>query len=109
MFFGSIAYRLGLAAGLVSVVPLCAQVRFTKQPDRVAMEIDGQPYTTFYLAPGGNKPYVYPQHSLRCCCHAALAELHAIFEPYAAVERRASPIRFNPNILIQVCYGCRVR
>src|SRR5437763_4281786 len=60
MIFGAVDYRLALVAALVSVVPLCAQVRFTKQLDRVLVEIDGRPYTTFYLAPGGNKPYLYP-------------------------------------------------
>lgn len=44
-----------LAASLAS-----AQVRVTKQADRVAVEIDGKPYTEFFLAPGGNKPYVHP-------------------------------------------------
>jgi len=29
-------------------------------PDRILVEIGGKPYTTFYLAPGGNKPYVWP-------------------------------------------------
>jgi len=40
---------------------VAAQVRFTRPaPDRIAVEIDGKPYTTFFLAPGGNKPYLYP-------------------------------------------------
>lgn len=51
---------LSLAVGLVYILPVWGEVRFTKQPDRVLVEIDGKPYTTFYLAPGGNKPYVYP-------------------------------------------------
>jgi hypothetical protein len=42
------------------ILPLCAQVRFKQEPDRIQVEIDGKPYTTFYLAPDGNKPYVYP-------------------------------------------------
>lgn len=37
-----------------------AQVRFQQEPDRIVVDIGGKPYTTFYLAPGGNKPYVYP-------------------------------------------------
>src|SRR5215469_17869451 len=45
---------------LFSALPLGAQVNFTPQADRIQVEIDGRLYTTFYLAPGGNKPYVYP-------------------------------------------------
>lgn len=41
-------------------LPLCAQVTITRNADRIAVEIDGKPYTDFYLAPEGNKPYVYP-------------------------------------------------
>ena len=48
------------AFSLLFTLPLWAQVKFTPQADRVEVEIDGKPYTTFYLAPGGNKPYVYP-------------------------------------------------
>ncbi|HEY2013601.1 MAG TPA: PmoA family protein [Bryobacteraceae bacterium] len=49
-----------ISAGLLWVLPLCAQVKITQQPGRVLVEIDGKPYTTFFLAPGGNKPYLYP-------------------------------------------------
>jgi Family of unknown function (DUF6807) len=45
---------------LALVLPLAAQVKFTRQPERVLVSIEGKPYTTFYLAPGGNKPYVWP-------------------------------------------------
>jgi hypothetical protein len=45
---------------LFLALPLCAQVKFTQQTGRILVEIDGKPYTTFFLAPGGNKPYVYP-------------------------------------------------
>jgi hypothetical protein len=50
---------LGLAL-VVAALPLAAQVTFRRQPDRILVEIDGKPYTSFYLAPGGNKPYVWP-------------------------------------------------
>ena len=50
-----------LAVPMLALLPLCAQVKFTQAaPDRIAVEIDGKPYTTFYLAPDGNKPYVWP-------------------------------------------------
>lgn len=45
---------------LFLALPLWAQVKFTQQTDRIVVEIDGKPYTAFFLAPGGNKPYVYP-------------------------------------------------
>src|SRR5262245_16888400 len=41
-------------------VPLCAQVKFTRGQDRISIEIDGKPYTAFFLSPDGNKPYAYP-------------------------------------------------
>ena len=39
---------------------LCAQVQFTQHKDRISIEIDGKPYTDFFLSADGNKPYVYP-------------------------------------------------
>jgi hypothetical protein len=48
------------AACLALVTPLCAQVKLTQATDKISVEIDGQPFTEFFLAPGGNKPYVYP-------------------------------------------------
>jgi len=45
---------------LLLALPLGAQVKFGRQQDRIVVQIDGKPYTAFYLAPGGNKPYVWP-------------------------------------------------
>ncbi len=45
---------------LAMVLPLSAQVKFTEQPGRMLVEIDGKPYSTFFLSPDGNKPYVWP-------------------------------------------------
>jgi hypothetical protein len=55
--------RFSAFTPLFLTLPLCAQVKFTPQADRIQVEIDGKPYTTFYLAPGGNKPYLYPLSS----------------------------------------------
>lgn len=52
--------RLRVCTALLATVPLAGQVRFTRQPDRILVAIDGKPYTAFFLAPGGNKPYLYP-------------------------------------------------
>jgi hypothetical protein len=52
--------RCAAIAPLLLVLPLWAQVKFAQEADRIQVEIDGKHYTTFYLAPGGNKPYVYP-------------------------------------------------
>src|SRR5579864_6735096 len=49
---------IGIAS--LTLLPVVAQVGFKQEPDRIIVEIDGKTYTTFYLAPGGNKPYVYP-------------------------------------------------
>jgi hypothetical protein len=45
---------------LMLTLPLCAQVKITKAQDRISVEIDGKPYTAFFLSADGNKPYVYP-------------------------------------------------
>jgi hypothetical protein len=52
--------RLSAFMLLFLALPLNAQVKFTPEADRIQVEIDGKPYTTFHLAPSGNKPYVYP-------------------------------------------------
>lgn len=52
--------RLRLPLTLLLILPVSAQVRFTQQKDRVSVEIDGKPYTDFYLSADGNKPYVWP-------------------------------------------------
>jgi len=44
----------------MAVSPLCGQVKIAPQVDRISVEIDGKPYCDFFLAPGGNKPYLYP-------------------------------------------------
>jgi hypothetical protein len=45
---------------LLCLLPLCAQVKFTPSDDRVAVEIDGKPFTTFYFAGKAPKPYLHP-------------------------------------------------
>jgi hypothetical protein len=50
--------RLLVVAALSLSLP--AQVRFTHLKDRISVEIDGKPYTAFFLAADGNKPYVWP-------------------------------------------------
>ncbi len=52
--------RFSVVVALVLAAPLCAQVKFTQAAGRILVEIDGKPYTTFFLAPDGNKPYLYP-------------------------------------------------
>lgn len=45
---------------LISALSLTADVKFTSQPHEISVEIDGKPFTILYLAPDGNKPYLYP-------------------------------------------------
>ena len=52
--------RSAAFTALLFALPLCAQVKFTQQADRILVEIGHKPYTSFFLAPGGNKPYIYP-------------------------------------------------
>jgi hypothetical protein len=49
-----------LSVIVILTLPLLAQVQFTQHKDRIAVEIDGKPYTEFFLSADGNKPYVYP-------------------------------------------------
>ncbi len=58
-------WGISLSAALALALPLGAQVTFTPRADRIAVEIDGKPYTTFFLAPDGNKPYLYPLSTAR--------------------------------------------
>src|ERR1039458_376296 len=52
--------RFSVFAALTLALPLAAQVSFTQRVDRILVEVDGKPYTTFFLSPDGNKPYLYP-------------------------------------------------
>lgn len=50
-----------ILALLALLVPAAAQVKITQPAaDRVAVEIDGQPFTDFYIGPETAKPYLYP-------------------------------------------------
>ena len=42
-------------------LPLCAQVKITQQgKDKISVEIDGKPFTDFYIGPETAKPYLHP-------------------------------------------------
>src|SRR5260370_20793369 len=42
-------------------LPLCAQVKVTRQgKDKVSVELDGKPFTDFYVGPQAAKPYLHP-------------------------------------------------
>jgi hypothetical protein len=45
---------------IATALSLSAQVKITPEKDRIAVEIDGKPYTTLFLSADGNKPYLYP-------------------------------------------------
>jgi len=53
----ALPFLLVLCAGCV-VAP--AQVRLTKHDNSVAVEVGGQPFTTFYFGPAAPKPYLHP-------------------------------------------------
>jgi hypothetical protein len=44
---------------LALALPLCAQVTVTQQKDRIAVQMDGKPFTEFIIG-GTNKPFLYP-------------------------------------------------
>src|ERR1035438_9432783 len=42
-------------------LPLCAQVKITAQgKEKISVEIDGKPFTDFYVGPETAKPYLHP-------------------------------------------------
>jgi len=50
-----------IAASILLSLPLAAQVRISQPAaGRVAVEINGQPFTTLYCGPETNKPYLHP-------------------------------------------------
>ena len=58
--------RFALVAGLLLCVaaPAAGQVKITQGPEQIAVEIDGKPFTVFYI--GGkdlNRPYLHPLRS----------------------------------------------
>ena len=57
-----------LGSGLIVCAALAgalaqAQVKVTQAPDRVTVEIEGQPYTELFLGPTTTKPYLHPLRS----------------------------------------------
>ncbi|HXG34101.1 MAG TPA: PmoA family protein [Bryobacteraceae bacterium] len=48
------------AALVLLSFPLCAQVKFARHADRIAVEIDGKPFTEFFFGPETPKPYLHP-------------------------------------------------
>ena len=45
---------------LLVVLPLCAQVTVTRAGDRIAVAIDGRPFTDFFIGADVPKPYLHP-------------------------------------------------
>jgi hypothetical protein len=45
---------------MLLALPLTADVKLTKQADRVDISIDGQPFSTFFFGPDTMKPYLHP-------------------------------------------------
>ncbi len=52
-------YKLFALAALAAF-PAAGQVKITQENNRIAVNIDGKPYTTFFYGPEVAKPYLYP-------------------------------------------------
>jgi len=48
------------ALALVALMPAAAQVKITQGENKIDVEIDGKPYSTFFYGPDVAKPYLYP-------------------------------------------------
>lgn len=44
-------------------VPLCAQVKITQGSDRITVDVDGKPFTAFFIGAETQKPYLHPLRS----------------------------------------------
>jgi hypothetical protein len=63
---GALVKRLILlgALSLCSALPAWGQVTFTQGPEQIAVEIDGKPFTVFYISGKDlNRPYLHPLRS----------------------------------------------
>jgi hypothetical protein len=49
-----------IPACLLLALPLCAQVRIERSPDRIAVDIDGRPFIALFIGPEVAKPFLYP-------------------------------------------------
>lgn len=45
---------------LAAALPLCAQVKVTQHSDRISIEVDGKPFTDFFIGAETSKPYLHP-------------------------------------------------
>jgi len=53
-----------LLYGIFCALPLAAQVAITQHgAERISVEIDGRPFTEFFIGPETNKPYLHPLRS----------------------------------------------
>src|SRR6185295_18270334 len=49
---------------LLALAPLGAQVKITRNTDRISVDIDGKPFTEFFIGgPETTKPYLHPLRS----------------------------------------------
>ena len=53
-------FAVALLAALPGYQVATAQVKITQGENKIAVEIDGKPYTTFFYGPEVAKPYLYP-------------------------------------------------
>jgi len=55
--------KRAVLVGLLAWSAASGQVKFTQFPGRIAVEIDGKPFTDFYFGPDTPKPYLHPLRS----------------------------------------------
>jgi len=52
---------MAMAAAMILTLPVYGQVKITQQgKDKISVEIDGKPFTDFYIGPQTTKPYLHP-------------------------------------------------
>ena len=51
---------------IAAALPLCAQVKVAQGDRKITVEIDGKPYTEFFIGPETHKPYLAPLRTASC-------------------------------------------
>lgn len=57
---GAMTHMKQLLCLAAIALPLCAQVKIAQNSGKIAVEIDGKPFTEFHIGPSTNKPYLAP-------------------------------------------------
>ena len=71
--------RIALCLFALTVLPAAAQVKITPGAVKIAVEIDGKPFTEFFVAgPDTMKPYLHPLRAASGTSPCEIAMAHSV-------------------------------